>query len=262
MYEKIREKSTGEIKEKKPLLVSVYKGDESVEVCKEHLDELEFLCETYHLEPQEKVVCHVRRYDASTFITSGKLEELVAIVKEKALNLVVFDDELSPSQQRNLEKVFAVPVIDRTEVILGIFAERARTKEARLQVELAETKYQAPRLKKMWAHLGRQTATSGGGGYLKGKGETQIEIDRRLLKNKISQLQKEIDEIRDVRTTQRGLREKTGIPVFAIIGYTNAGKSTLLNALTDAGIFVEDKLFATLDTTTRKLFCQLMKKFC
>ena len=146
-------------------------------------------------------------------------------------------------------------VMDRTEVILGVFAQRAQTKEARLQIELAKIKYEAPRLKRMWTHLSRQQGTSGSGGggaYLKGEGEKQIEIDRRILKRKIDQLQKEIQEVRAHRDTQRISRIRSEIPVFAIIGYTNAGKSTLLNALTDADVFVEDKLFATLDTTTRK----------
>lgn len=252
MYEKIREQTKDEIGERKALLVSVYKGTTSQEVCEEHLDELELLCITHGIEVVEKIPCYIRKYDASTFVTSGKLEELIELAKEKKVNVVVFDDEIAPSQQRNLEKAFKLPVIDRTEVILGVFAQRAHTKEAQLQVSLAQLKYQSPRLKRMWTHLSRQQATAGGGAYLKGKGEKQIEIDRRLLKKRMGQLQKEIDEIKEHRQTQRSLREKSGIPVFAIVGYTNAGKSTLLNALTDAGIFVEDKLFATLDTTTRK----------
>lgn len=238
--------------ERRALLVSVYQGAASLEVCKEHLDELELLCETYGIEAVEKYPCQIRKFDASTFITTGKLEELVALAKEKGVDVVIFDDEIAPGQQRNLEKIFGIPVIDRTEVILGVFAQRAHSRDAQLQVELAQLKYQAPRLKRMWTHLSRQAATAGGGAYLKGEGEKQIEIDRRLLKNRMTQLLKEIEEIKEHRNTQRILREKTGVPVFAIVGYTNAGKSTLLNALTDAGIFVEDKLFATLDTTTRK----------
>lgn len=240
------------MEQKKALLVSVYLGAEPLEVCLEHLQELSFLCETCGLHVQAKVPCHIRKFEASTFVTSGKLEELFILAKEHEVDLVVFDDEIAPSQQRNLEKFFGIPVIDRTEVILSVFAQRAQTKEARLQVELAQTQYQAPRLKNLWTHLSRQTATAGGGAYLKGKGEKQIEMDRRVLKDKIALLQREIDAIQHVRKTQRSQREKKGIPVFAIIGYTNAGKSTLLNALTDAGILVEDKLFATLDTTTRK----------
>lgn len=239
------------------LLVSVYKGNPvQRQVCEEHLQELALLGETYGLEVLDKVACLVRRYDAATFVTEGKLQELVELAKSLPCNLVVFDDEIAPSQQRNLEKIFGVSVIDRTEVILGVFAQRAQTKEARLQVELAQVKYQAPRLRRLWTHLSRQQGTgssgAGGGAYLKGEGEKQIEIDRRILKRKIDLLQKEIEEVKAHRGTQRISRQRSEIPVFAIVGYTNAGKSTLLNALTEAKVFVEDKLFATLDTTTRK----------
>lgn len=238
------------------LLVSVYKGGPAQKpVCEEHLQELALLCETYGIHVAHKVPCGIRRYDAATFVTEGKLQELIDAAKQHEVNLVVFDDEIAPSQQRNLEKAFGVSVIDRTEVILGVFAQRAQTKEARLQIELAQVKYQAPRLKRLWTHLSRQagTGSSGSGGaYLKGEGEKQIEIDKRILKRKIDLLQKEIEEVKAHRETQRISRSRSEIPVFAIIGYTNAGKSTLLNALTNADVFVEDKLFATLDTTTRK----------
>lgn len=243
--------------QKKALLISVYQPTTSKEVCEEHLEELELLSETFGVEVLKKIPCQVKKFDAATFITSGKLEECVRAAKEVGANLVIFDDEIAPSQQRNLEKEFGIPVIDRTEVILGVFAQRAQTKEARLQVELAQVRYQAPRLKRLWTHLSRQAGSSGGGGgggggHLKGEGEKQIEIDRRILKRKIEQLNSEIDAVKSIRDMQRNAREKSEIPTFAIIGYTNAGKSTLLNALTDAGVFVEDKLFATLDTTTRK----------
>lgn len=238
--------------ERKALLVSVYMWPAPKEVCMEHLEELDLLCQTYGLEVVGKLPCAIRKFDASTFVSSGKLEEIGEMIKTHGAEMVVFDDEIAPSQQRNLEKLFGIPVIDRTEVILGVFAQRAHTKEAQLQVELAQVKYQAPRLKRMWTHLSRQQATGGGGAYLKGEGEKQIEIDRRLIKTRIFELQKELDEVKAHRETQRSLREKSGIPVFALVGYTNAGKSTLMNALTDAGVFVENKLFATLDTTTRK----------
>lgn len=245
------------ISEWRALLVSVYKGGraEQRHISEEHLEELDLLSQTYGITVVHKVVCMVRRYDAAIYVTQGKLQELVAAAKEHNANLVVFDDEIAPSQQRNLEKAFGVPVIDRTEVILGVFAQRAQTKEARLQIELAQVKYQVPRLKRLWTHLSRQagTGSSGSGGaYLKGEGEKQIEIDRRILKRKIDQLQTEIEEVKNHRETQRLSRQRTEIPIFALIGYTNVGKSTLLNALTNAGVFVEDKLFATLDTTTRK----------
>lgn len=241
---------------KRALLVSVYKGTDQKAICAEHLAELALLVQTYGMEPALKVPCAVRKYDASTFITEGKLEELIALAEEHTVDLVIFDDEISPAQQRNLETAFKRPVMDRTEVILGVFAHRAQTKEARLQIELAQVKYEAPRLKRLWTHLSRQAGTggggAGGGAYLKGEGEKQIEIDRRILKRKIDDLQHEIKEVRAIRETQRGARMRSHIPVFAIVGYTNAGKSTLLNALTEANVFVEDKLFATLDTTTRK----------
>lgn len=251
IIQKIRDNS-GNDRERKALLVSVYMGQGKLAACQEHLEELELLCETYGLEVLKKIPCGIKKYEASTYVTSGKLEELLAAAKEINAELVVFDDEISPAQQRNLEKAFGIPVIDRTEVIIGVFAQRAHSKDAQLQVEMARMKYQAPRLKRMWTHLSRQAATVGGGAYLKGAGEKQLEIDKRLIKSRIAQLQKEIDEVKAHRETQRGLRERSGIPAIAIIGYTNAGKSTLLNALTEAGVFVEDKLFATLDTTTRK----------
>jgi GTPase len=190
-----------------------------------------------------------------TYVGSGKLDEILLTVSEKGADIVIFDDEISPNQQRNLEKFFGRPVIDRTELIIEVFAQRAQTREARLQVELAKVKYQLPRLKRLWTHLSRQTGggTGGSGGaYLRGAGELQIELDRRMLRKRIHQLQKEIEDVQKQRETQRQKRIRTGIPSFAIVGYTNAGKSTLLNALTEAKVLVEDKLFATLDTTTRK----------
>jgi GTPase len=254
MYEEIREKTGDEdlARERKALLVSVYQGASQLQLCEEHLDELELLCETYGLEVLKKIPCQVRKYVASTYVTTGKMEEIGEAAREAGADVIVFDDEIAPSQQRNLEKIYNIPVIDRGEVIIGVFAQRAHSSEAKLQVELARLKYLSPRLKRMWTHLSRQQATAGGGAYLKGKGEKQIEIDRRLLRNRISQLQKEINEVKAHRDTQRIQRERSEIPTFAIVGYTNAGKSTLLNALTDAGIFTENKLFATLDTTTRK----------
>lgn len=241
-------------KSKRALLVSVYKGSNKKEISEEHLAELALLTETYGITVASKIPCNVRKYDASTYVTEGKLEELLQMAQELNVDLVIFDDEIAPSQQRNLEAQFKIPVMDRTGIILEVFAQRAQTREARLQIELAKVKYQAPRLKRLWSHLSRQAGTGGkgGGAYLKGEGEKQIEIDRRLLKKQIDVLQNEIREVRAHRDTQRGLRTRSEIPVFAIIGYTNAGKSTLLNALTDANVFVEDKLFATLDTTTRK----------
>lgn len=231
-------------------LIGAYRSGTEKEICDDYLSELERLCETYGLKAIGKVSCPIKKLDAGKYLGEGKLEELKALADELKADVVIFDDEISPNQQRNLEKIFMRPVIDRTELIIEVFARRAQTKEARLQVELAKVKYQFPRLRRMWTHLSRQTAT--GGAYLKGEGEKQIEIDRRLLRRQIERLKVELEQVAEQRGTQRSLRLRTGIPTFAIVGYTNAGKSTLLNALTQADVLVEDKLFATLDTTTRK----------
>lgn len=237
---------------KNALLVGVYRSGDDKKLCEDCLEELQRLCETFGLKAVGKFPCSIKKLDAGTYLGTGKLEELKTAAKELEADVVIFDDEISPHQQRNLEKIFLRPVIDRTELIIEVFAQRAQTREARLQIELAKVRYQFPRLKRMWTHLSRQTATAGGGAYLKGEGEKQIEIDRRILRRQIDRLKEEIEQVAKQRQTQRGLRERTNIPTFAIVGYTNAGKSTLLRALTKADVLVEDKLFATLDTTTRK----------
>jgi GTPase len=234
------------------ILVGAYRSGTDKELCEDYLDELERLCETYGLKTVGKFSCPIKKLDAATYLGVGKLDELKTVAKELGADVVIFDEEISPQQQRNLEKIFLCPVIDRTELIIEVFAQRAQTREARLQIELAKVRYQFPRLKRMWTHLSRQTATAGGGAYLKGEGEKQIEIDRRILRRQIDRLKEEIEHVAEQRQTQRVLRERKGIPTFAIVGYTNAGKSTLLRALTQAEVLVEDKLFATLDTTTRK----------
>jgi GTP-binding protein HflX len=219
------------------------------------LEELELLSETFGVEIKAKEAVYLREINSATYISTGKLEEFVERVKNEKIDLVILDDEVTPAQQRNLETAFKCRVLDRTEIILGVFAERARTREARLQIELASKTYQLPRLTRLWTHLSRQRGTGGGGGgaYLKGEGEKQIEIDRRILKDEITKIRREIDDVTAIREVQRRDRKRSHIPTFAIVGYTNAGKSTLLNALTGADVFVEDKLFATLDTTTRRL---------
>lgn len=245
------------LKPKRALLIGAYRQPMSKQLAEEQLEELCRLVETFGMEIVDSQICMLRSHDAATFVTEGKLEELMTRADDLGVDAVVFDEEISPAQQRNLEKLFKKVVLDRTEVILDVFASRAQTKEARLQIELARTKYQAPRLKRLWTHLSRQTGSggggSGGGAYLKGEGEKQIEIDRRLLKKKTERLKQGIEEVKAYRETQRSGRERSGVPVFAIVGYTNAGKSTLLNALTNADVLVEDKLFATLDTTTRRM---------
>jgi GTP-binding protein HflX len=241
---------------KTALLLGSYTSTKGKPLCEDNLKELERLCDTYGLEVVGTAISPIKKIDAGTFLGTGKLDEMLKLSDELGADIILFDDEITPNQQRNLEKFFQRPVIDRTELIIEVFAQRAQTREARLQVELAKVKYQQPRLKRLWTHLSRQAGSGGGGGsggaYLRGEGETQIEIDRRLLKQRVIQLQKEIAVVEKQRETQRRKRLRTGIPTFAIVGYTNAGKSTLLNAMTKADVFVEDKLFATLDTTTRK----------
>lgn len=239
----------------KAIVVAVTKNSGEKEMVQEHLQELRLLADTQGIPIIGELMLAIRTINAATFLTEGKVEELQKYVERHGANLVIFDDEISPAQQRNLERILAMPVIDRTEVILGVFAMRAKSREARLQIKLAEVRYLIPRLKRMWTHLSRQSGGgggAGGGGYQKGEGEQQLEIDKRILRRRMERLQKEIIAIKEYRETQRTQRKRTNIPVIAIVGYTNAGKSTLMNALTNADVYVEDKLFATLDTTTRK----------
>ncbi|MBM3823600.1 MAG: GTPase HflX [Verrucomicrobia bacterium] len=186
---------------------------------------------------------------AATFIGPGKAEEFAGRCREGQVDTVIFDDELSPAQSRNLEKVFDCKVLDRTALILDIFARRARTREGKLQVELAQLQHLLPRLTRYWSHLSRQK----GGIGMRGDGETQLETDRRKVQQRIERLEVELDQVRQQRTTQRAGRQRHQWPLASIVGYTNAGKSTLLNALTGAAVLAEDKLFATLDPTTRRL---------
>ena len=253
LIQNLGEGRLSEIKEnKKALLIGCYSKSNLKDECHIHLEELHSLSDTYGIETIQTIPVHLRRFEPSTFIGKGKVEEIENLIKEKDIGIVVFDDEIAPHQQKNLEKAFKTVVIDRTELILGVFAIHAKTKEAKLQISLAGLKYQLPRLKRMWTHLSRQRVSGSSGGYLKGEGEKQIEIDRQIVKDKIAKLQKKLEDVKKQRAIQRQQRYKTNIPTFAIIGYTNVGKSTLLNALTGAGVLVEDKLFATLDTTTRK----------
>lgn len=189
-----------------------------------------------------------------SFIGEGKVAEMKRLLSENDCDLAVFDNELSPSQMRVLGEELGVKVLDRSGLILDIFAQRARTREGQLQVELAQYKYLLPRLTGMWTHLVRQTASGGSSPIgTRGPGETQLETDRRHIRRKISKLEEELAEVRKVRETQRRKREKNAMPVISLIGYTNAGKSTLLNCLTDSDIPANDRLFDTLDTTTRRL---------
>ena len=216
------------------------------------MDELEQLLDTAGGETLGRVLQSRHTPDPRTFIGDGKVAELKEIITANDCTLAVFDNELTPSQMRALSEDLGVRVIDRSSLILDIFAQRAQTKEGRLQVELAQYKYLLPRLTGMWSHLVRQTGSSSPIGT-RGPGETQLETDRRHIRRRISKLEEELEEVRRIRATQRRKREKNGIPVVSLVGYTNAGKSTLLNYLTMAGIQANDRLFDTLDTTTRRL---------
>ena len=220
----------------------------------ESLQELAALVETAGGEAVGMILQSRDKPDPHSFIGEGKVEEVKRMVEAEHATMVIFDNDLSPSQIRVLTELLGVQVIDRSGLILDIFAQRAKTKEGCLQVELAQYQYLLPRLVGMWTHLERQAGTSGKGPIgSKGPGETQLETDRRHIHRKIDKLKEELEEVRRVRSTQRQRRMKNEIPVVAIVGYTNAGKSTLLNAITGAGIPANNRLFDTLDTTTRQL---------
>ena len=219
----------------------------------ESLAELGALVETAGGEPVGTILQSREKPDPHSFIGEGKVEEFRRMVDNSDATMVIFDNDLSPSQIRVLTELCGVQVLDRSGLILDIFAQRAKTKDGCLQVELAQYQYLLPRLIGMWAHLERQGGTGGSPIGTKGPGETQLETDRRHIRRKIDKLKEELEEVRRVRSTQRQRRMKNEIPVVAIVGYTNAGKSTLLNAITGAGIPANDRLFDTLDTTTRLL---------
>lgn len=229
------------------MLVAIDTKEFSKEVVEEHLNELEELANTAGAETIFKIVQSKARIDAAFYIGKGKAEELAQLVELNDIDIVIFDDDLSPVQARNLENLFKRKVIDRSGLIIDIFATRAKTKEAKTQVELAQLQYMLPRLTRAWTHLSKQY----GGIGTKGPGETQIETDRRIIRTRIAHLKEKLSQIESQRSTQNAARKNT--TRIALAGYTNAGKSTLFNLLTSADVFAEDKLFATLDSTTRSL---------
>ncbi|MCD6680229.1 MAG: GTPase HflX [Burkholderiaceae bacterium] len=230
------------------MLVGVVFG--AAPACSESLDELDALAQSAGLSPRGRVVVRRARPDAALFLGSGKADEIAARLAAEQIPLVVFDQELSAIQQRNLQQRWGVSVVDRTELILEIFAQRARSHEGKLQVELARLEHLSARLVRGWSHLERQR---GGIGVRGGPGETQLELDRRMLSVRVKRLRAQLEQLRRQRRTRRRARDRKPAFTISIVGYTNAGKSTLFNALTGAGTYAADQLFATLDTLTRRL---------
>lgn len=236
----------------KVLLVGIYFPRQKYQAeiaVEDSLEELKQLALTAHAQVEGVVTCRLDRVNPRTYINRGKIEEITQIVKIKKIELVIFDDELSASQNKNLEEEFGVRVIDRRALILDIFAQRARTAEGKLQVELAQLMYTLPRLTRMWTHLERQK----GGIGLRGPGETQLELDRRMIRTKMRRLREELRSVVRTRNLQREKRRRVPIPTAVLVGYTNSGKSTLFNRLTSSHVYAADQLFATLDPTTRKI---------
>ncbi|WP_183568161.1 GTPase HflX [Mucilaginibacter sp. SP1R1] len=235
------------VKQEKAVLVGVMTPHVTDEQEKEYLEELEFLVATAGGETITSFTQKLQRPDRATFVGSGKLEDIKAFVIEEEIDMVVFDDELSPSQLRNIENELQVKILDRNNLILDIFANRAQTAQAKTQVELAQLQYLLPRLTRLWTHLERQK----GGIGMRGPGESQIETDRRLILNKISLLKEKLKQIDKQNETQR--KNRTQMVRAALVGYTNVGKSTIMNMISKSEVFAENKLFATLDTTVRKV---------
>lgn len=233
----------------KAVFVGIIRPEDDERKVKEYLDELQFLAETAGVQGEKKFLQRLERPDNATYIRSGKLEEIAQFCEDFEINYVIFDDELSGMQQRNIEKIIKTSaVIDRTSLILEIFAQRAKTSYAKMQVELARYNYMLPRLAGMWTHLERQR---GGRGTRGGMGETQIEVDRRIVKERITRLKEQLRKVDRQMATQRGNRGN--MVRLALVGYTNVGKSTIMNLLAKSDVFAENKLFATLDTTVRKV---------
>ncbi len=229
------------------ILIGLSTRDTAMDRVIEYLDELEFLAETAGGFTVKRFTQRLDRPDIRTFVGKGKMEEIIAFIKENNIQIAIFDDELTPSQLRNIEKIIGCRVLDRTNLILDIFAKRARTAQAKVQVELAQYRYLLPRLTRMWTHLEKQA----GGIGARGPGESEIETDRRVIREKLSRLREKLNEIEKQTVTQR--KRRADVVRVALVGYTNVGKSTLMNLLAKSDVFAENKLFATLDTTVRKV---------
>lgn len=243
---------TSDAKEEHCLLVGVIHADITEEIAIEHIDELEFLAETAGAITKYRILQKLSYPNPKTYVGTGKLEEIKQYIKAADIDLVIFDDELSPSQLRNIERELECKVLDRTILILDIFASRAKTFHAKTQVELAQLQYMLPRLTRMWTHLERQK----GGIGMRGPGESQIETDRRIIQMRISLMKERLKDIDKQMGIQRGNRGQ--LVRVALVGYTNVGKSTVMNLLSKADVFAENKLFATLDTTVRKVVIENM----
>jgi GTP-binding protein HflX len=242
--------STSNSRTERVFLVGVELKSRDRAELRESLDELAELAQTAGAEVVSDGIQKMESLNAATFIGKGKAEEFAKFCKANKVDTVIFDDELSPAQSRNLEKIFECKILDRTALILDIFAQRARTREGKMQIELAQLQHLLPRLTKFWGHLSRQ---AGGIGMRGGEGESQLEADRRKVGERIDKIESELDKVRRQRATQRAGRQRSNWPLASIVGYTNAGKSTLLNALTGSEVLAKDILFATLDPTTRRL---------
>ena len=240
-------KITVEQHQEKAVFVGVIKQNDDERQVMEYLDELEFLAETAGAIGVKKFIQKLDRPDSRTYIRSGKLLEIKEYIEENEIEVVIFDDELSPTQLRNIERELNIRILDRTNLILDIFAQRAKTAYAKMQVELAQYQYLLPRLTRMWTHLERQK----GGIGMRGPGETQIETDRRIIQDKIARLKEQLKKVDKQMASQRGNRGS--LVRISLVGYTNVGKSTLMNLLAKSDVFAENKLFATLDTTVRKV---------
>lgn len=231
----------------KAILIGLITPQQNKRQSDEYLDELSFLAQTAGAKPVRKITQRLNIPNNKTFIGKGKIDEVKNLIEEECIELVIFDDDLSPVQLRNIERILQCKILDRSNLILDIFASRARTANAKTQVELAQYQYLLPRLTRMWTHLERQK----GGIGMRGPGETQIETDRRIIGQKISLLKKQLEKIEKQKINQR--KGRGNMIRLALVGYTNAGKSTLMNKLSKSDVFAEDKLFATLDTTIRKV---------